>query len=76
MSEKSRIAPPPEFLQRCGITRTRWKQKKRAELRRMSEAFEEYRNGAAFCPGYETATRRLFEALNEMKILHAPGNWR
>lgn len=66
---------PKQVLANMGLsTQRQFKQRKRQELKKLIEAFEEYRLGCAFCP-YDGDAQSIDFYLKRMKQTHSVKEW-
>lgn len=70
-----RVRAPKWLLQREGIMNRDWKAIKRAELKAVVKAFDVYRSGCAYCPGFEEDVLEFQRILNKMTLSHSAKVW-
>jgi len=58
-----------------GVTKRQWRQQKRQELRKVIKAWEQYRLGCAYAPGYPDHINTVDHILNDMKRQLSQMNW-
>lgn len=58
-----------------GMTTRQWKSLKRKQLREVKRAFDEYRLGCIFCPGFHLHIAPMKEHIEGLINSHSVRNW-
>ncbi len=74
MAKKKRI--PKWLLKNCGVeTRRQFKQLKRKQLKSVLKAWDDFRSGCFYCPGYPRDTTDVDDILRRLKRDLSAKNW-
>jgi len=65
---------PKWVLQQDGLNLRQWKARKREQIKRVEKAFDEFRNGCAYSPGYREV-QGIQSALFKIIDAQSVKNW-
>lgn len=70
------ITAPKYCLETSGCsTQRQWRRLKREHLRQLRQAFEQFRLGCAYTPGYDNHTKKIGQHLKMLERLMSPKEW-